>query len=265
MPRLPRSPGPSATGSSADALEDAPVREPLYKQVVEQLRRQIVAGVYSLGASLPTEAELGETFQVSRHTVREALRHLRADGLVSSKQGSGTVVTGSGSPQAFVHEVGAISDLIQYAAAMTFRIDRSETLVADGELAARLEAPAGSRWLHIEGRRHANADGELVCLTNVYVASEFAGVGRLVGRSGGAIYEMIESLYGVRIGEVDQTVHARPAPAGAAHLLGVAEDSTVIEVIRIYRLPTGRTAEVAVNLYPPERFSLTMKLRSKAP
>lgn len=56
---------------------------------------------------------------------------------------------------------------------------------------------------------------------------------------------------------------ARPVPPALTTALGAARDSTVIEVIRVYRLQSGKAAEVAVSLYPPDRFSMTMKMRSK--
>jgi GntR family transcriptional regulator len=254
---------PSTTDKPATAREEQP-SGPLYKRVVEALRRDILAGVHPVGSQLPTEAELCETHRVSRHTVREALRQLREDGLISSRQGSGSVVTSAASPRAFVHELDSISDLIQYAAAMTFRVDSSEMLKVDDELAARLRTQPGTKWMRLEGFRYANSDGGLVCMTVVYVPAVFAGIARLVGRTGGAVYEMIEALYGVRVAEVEQTVHARPVPPAVSAPLGVEPSGTVIEVIRIYRLASGQTAEVAVNLYPPERFSMTMKLRSRA-
>lgn len=237
---------------------------PLYKQVLQSLRSRIVDGTYAIGTTLPTEAELVAEFGVSRHTVREALRQLRTDGLLESKQGSGTTVTGAPSQQAFVHEVDTISDLIQYAASMTFSVESTRMLKPEGELATRLVGESDESWLCVEGARHANADGGLVCRTTVYVPARFAGVGRMVGRGNGAIYELIEGMYGVRIREVEQTVHARPAPPAAAKQMGLEVGAILIEVIRVYRLQNGAIAEVAVNLYPPERFTLTMKLRSKA-
>jgi DNA-binding GntR family transcriptional regulator len=254
---------PSTTDKLAAIPKEQP-SGPLYKRVVEALRRQILDGTYPVGSQLPTEAELCETHGVSRHTVREALRQLREDGLVSSRQGSGSIVTGAASPRAFVHELDSISDLIQYAASMTFRVDSSESLKVDEELAARLQTQPGTKWLRLEGFRYATSDGGLVCMTVVYVPAAFSGIARLVGHTGGAVYEMIEALYGVRIAEVEQTVHARPAPPGVGPPLGVEPSGTVVEVIRIYRLTSGETAEVAVNLYPPKRFSMTMKLRSRA-
>lgn len=237
---------------------------PLYRQLVEALRKNILNGVYPVGDHLPAEAELSATFQVSRHTVREALRQLRADGLISSRQGAGSTVTGAGSPQAFVHEVGAISDLIHYAASMTFTVEHSEIIEVDAALAKLLQTQPGTKWLRVEGRRHSNSDGALVSLTTVYVPMVYGGVVRLVGRASGAVYELIEAMYGVRIAEVDQAVHARVVPPAAAQTLGVVPDSTVIEVTRVYRIQSGETAEVAVNLYPPERFSMTMKLRKRS-
>jgi GntR family transcriptional repressor for pyruvate dehydrogenase complex len=59
-------------------------RLPLYLQVAEQIRQAIIAGEYAPGDELPTERELGEMFGVSRASVREALRSLRAEGLVLS-------------------------------------------------------------------------------------------------------------------------------------------------------------------------------------
>jgi GntR family transcriptional regulator len=238
---------------------------PLYKRVVESLRVDILEGVYPIGSHLPTEAELSERFQVSRQTVREALRHLRADGLISSKQGSGSTVTGIGRPTAFVHELDSISDLIHYASAITFRVMTSEMFEMGVDMARHIDAAPGTKWLRIEGFRHTNADGALVCMTTVYVPAEFAGVGRLVGHAAGAIYELIEARFGVRIAEVEQTVQGCTVTPAISEALGLEPGNTVIEVVRIYRLPSGKVAEVAINLYPPERFSMTMKLRSKRP
>ena len=59
------------------------VRSPVYLQVAEQIRDAILAGQLAPGASLPTERELSSQFGVSRTTVREALRILQQQGLIS--------------------------------------------------------------------------------------------------------------------------------------------------------------------------------------
>lgn len=65
-------------------------RTPLSVLVSRQLREAIVSGELELGTELPSEKELTERFQVSRSTVREALRILGAQGLLS---GGDTVST----------------------------------------------------------------------------------------------------------------------------------------------------------------------------
>lgn len=57
------------------------------KQVADELRRDIIDGRLDEGDSLGTEAELVERFQVSRPTLREALRILEAEGLITVLRG----------------------------------------------------------------------------------------------------------------------------------------------------------------------------------
>jgi len=59
----------------------------LVREVVNRLRDQIIAGQFEPNGSLPSEGELGETFGVSRTVIREAMRMLRAQGLVEVSQG----------------------------------------------------------------------------------------------------------------------------------------------------------------------------------
>jgi DNA-binding FadR family transcriptional regulator len=76
----------------APALSPASLRGTLGVQVVEQLGRQILAGDVAEGQQLPTEAELGEHFGISRTIVREAIKTLAAKGFVEVRTKTGTRV-----------------------------------------------------------------------------------------------------------------------------------------------------------------------------
>ena len=67
-------------------------RAGLIEQVIEQLREQIMAGTWAIGARIPTEAELAQLTGTSRNTVREAVQSLVHSGLLERRQGSGTYV-----------------------------------------------------------------------------------------------------------------------------------------------------------------------------
>jgi GntR family transcriptional regulator, transcriptional repressor for pyruvate dehydrogenase complex len=58
------------------------------EQVETQIREAILSGTFKRGEKLPSEAELAESFAVSRTTVREALRSLAAAGLIFKVPGA---------------------------------------------------------------------------------------------------------------------------------------------------------------------------------
>ncbi|WAL63234.1 FadR/GntR family transcriptional regulator [Amycolatopsis cynarae] len=82
-------------------LSDRQTAEPVIRRVgageavLAHLRGAIERGDYAVGARLPSEADLGREFDVSRSVVREALRALQALGLTVSRSGKGTFVVAS--------------------------------------------------------------------------------------------------------------------------------------------------------------------------
>lgn len=67
----------------------------LVEQVVTQIEQLIESGHWQIGDRLPAEMQLMKEFDVSRNTLREAIRALVHAGLLETKQGSGTVVKSS--------------------------------------------------------------------------------------------------------------------------------------------------------------------------
>ena len=71
----------------------SPIKAPkLGDRIYEQIVERIVSGSLPEGSRLPSEHDFCRMFEVSRPVVREALARLRADGIVDSRQGSGSYV-----------------------------------------------------------------------------------------------------------------------------------------------------------------------------
>lgn len=132
-----------------------PVRA--YQKVVDQIERALLSGDLVAGANLPSERELMRQFQVSRATVREALRVLESRGLIRSRPGNpkGPEVLSFqtnmlGAPLRHLAQVEHISlaDLLQFRMVLegstTYlaALLRTESQLA--EMEAALEAMAGS-------------------------------------------------------------------------------------------------------------------------
>lgn len=66
--------------------------ESLRTQVYSQLKKNLLSGVWKAGEKMPSEKDLCEMFGVSRVTVRAAIQQLEILGLVTTRQGNGTVV-----------------------------------------------------------------------------------------------------------------------------------------------------------------------------
>lgn len=64
----------------------------LADRIYSDILNRIVEGEFKEGDRLLTEHALAERFATSRPTVREALARLRADGIIVTRRGSGTVV-----------------------------------------------------------------------------------------------------------------------------------------------------------------------------
>lgn len=66
--------------------------KPLYQQLMDAIIENIKNGTYKAGDKLPTETELEATYNVSRITVRRAVKELCDKNILEKKQGKGTFV-----------------------------------------------------------------------------------------------------------------------------------------------------------------------------
>lgn len=88
----PLRPGRTNLVATAKAEFEAVRKTKVYEEVARQIERLISDGLLKPGDKLPPERELVEMFQVSRSSVRDAIRALELMGLVEPRQGEGTVV-----------------------------------------------------------------------------------------------------------------------------------------------------------------------------
>lgn len=132
----------------------------LTSRLVGQLRAEIVGGRLAVGAQLPTEAQLMKAFGVSRTVVRESVAALRAEGLVTTRQGRGAFVAASGAGipfQVTPEEASSLKDIL-----MILELRATVEVAAAGLAAERrtprdLERIAGA-LADLQGQIEAGAD-----------------------------------------------------------------------------------------------------------
>lgn len=131
---------------------------PLWAQVLADLRGRLDRGEFA--ERFPGDAELVEHYQVSRHTIREAVRRLQADGLLERRRGQGSFVTKAGIEQ----PVGTLYSLyrsVEDSGAVQHSVVRYLEERRDDKAEAMLGCP-GQPLVYLERLRLA--DGEPIAL-----------------------------------------------------------------------------------------------------
>lgn len=128
---------------------------PLWAQLEQVLKRRLDAGDFD--ERFPTDHELVDQYGVSRHTVREAIRHLNKTGILRRERGRGTVVNRS----EFEQPLGALYSL--YRSVESSGVRQHSTVVTLGEehdalIAERLELAPDEPLLYLERVRFAGDD-----------------------------------------------------------------------------------------------------------
>jgi GntR family transcriptional regulator len=182
--------------------------------VQDELKERIDRGQLPAGTRLPSEPELAAELQVSRATLREALRAMELEGLLRRRQGSGTFVAERPRMASSLDMNFGVTDAIR-AAGMTAGIADGRHWVepASAGEAALLALEPGQDVLVIE--RVRTAEGKPVVLSRDLFPS------RLVEGREGVVQQMLErSIYDVLERELGIVIHhgvARFRPVRADH------------------------------------------------
>jgi GntR family transcriptional regulator len=244
---------------------DAPRRQtgpalPRYVQVANDLIKRIAKGTYPVGSNIPTETELSQSYEISRHTVREALRRLHDAGLISRRRRSGTEVVALRPPTSYRQPINSIRDLLQYAED-TRLIVRSKARVKCGAaLAELLACEVGREWLRVDTVRVLPGDLRPVCLTTSYLNLDLADIEARIDRLSGPVSAMLETAYNLRIAGIEQSIQAVRLKRGEARILRIDLDSPALRAVRRYFDERQRLLELSDAIHPGERFTYETKL-----
>lgn len=136
----------AASGGAAGAPEPAgvafqrmPAPRSLAREVIERISADITQGRLKPGARLPTEQEMMSALGVSRTVVREAVAALRAEGLVTTRQGVGAFVAPDANLRPFRIEPEGLRSIASVLEIMELRLGIE---VETAGLAAQRARPA---------------------------------------------------------------------------------------------------------------------------
>lgn len=243
-------------------------REPgqvAYQALAADLREEIASGRFTPDRRMPTEAELSESYGVSRQTVRRALQDLVAEGLVFRVRGRGTYATQASPDGRFLQSVGSIDDLLSFSFDTLLETIEPLQLRTAIEAASRLQLPSDHVVAGLFRRLH---DGVPFGVIKVFLPPE---IGRPL-MAVNALPDVDESRRSTFISQVEKTlahpltranqsINAAPISAELAHHIDLAAGDPVLLVDRLYFNARGKPIMLAVSWFHPDRYTYRLSLR----
>ncbi|MGW0734111.1 GntR family transcriptional regulator [Streptomyces sp. NPDC002851] len=208
------------------------------------------------GGLLPTERDLALRYEVSRETVRQALRELLLEGRLR-RSGRGTVVAGPKleQPLALASYTEGVRRQGRRPGRSLISLDRFPCPAA---LAAELGLERGESVWHLE--RVLLADDERVGLESTYVA--VARVPRLDAEfePDSSFYAYLRERVGIAFGSADERIETVLATPREALLVGTPPGLPMLLIHRVSRDAEGRRLERVRTLFRGDRFSFSVRL-----
>lgn len=201
---------------------------PLWAQLLEDLRARLDAGEFA--DEFPTDLELTSDYGVSRHTAREAVRRLQAEGIVSRERGRGTFVR---SPT-FEQATGAMYSLFRSIETRGLE-QRSEVLdlsvTTDAEIAGRLGLDPDGELVRLERLR--SADGHALAHDTAWLPAEVSRPLLDVDFTHTGLYDELWELCGVRPSAGTEWIATELPDQTERTLLGVSAKQPVFRITRL--------------------------------
>lgn len=232
---------------------------PLWHQLQQDLVRRLEAGEFV--TSFPGELALVEDYRVSRHTVRQALRQLRVDGVIVAERGRAPRVA---PPPEIEQPLGALYSLfgsVEASGLAQHSSVRALDIRADAVVATRLGLEGATRLLYLERVRHAG--DEPLAVDRVWLPAVDAAALLDADFTRTSLYRELADRCGLRLDHGRESIHAMLPTRGERVLLRCPQDTAVFSINRLGHTK-GRPVEWRHTIVRGDRFALTADFSAQA-
>ncbi|MCS0636055.1 GntR family transcriptional regulator [Streptomyces sp. LP05-1] len=234
---------------------------PLWYQVSQSLRASILGRNPDASLRLPTEEQLAAHYGVSVLTMRQALKELEAEGLITRHRRRGTFIEPGARRSTPRRLLGSVDAVVAQQSGEPATLLGHGPVPVPGELAEYFPDVA-----EVVGYRRLRRDGESGEPTNW---AENAVRPEVAARIDPADLErwpmtkVLRDAVGVRISRITDTVEARLADPETAGLLQVPLLSPILHYTGVTYAEDGRVVDVARIRYRGDRFSFTVTVEAE--
>lgn len=246
---------------------------PVYRQIADHLREDILSGVIASGQPIPSEQDLATKYGTARGTVRQAIGVLRNEGLVMSERGRGTFARERPPVRRLGHDrfarrhrkAGKAAFLAETEAAgrvPEVRVLQVDPVEAAPEVAKRLGVRVGTKVL--VRRRLYLVDAHPVEMASSYLPWAIVKGTAIVepDPGPGGIYARLEDL-GYRLKHFSEEVSVRMPTSEEASALRLSSGVPVFSLVRIAYDSEEKPLEVCDTVMAGDAFVLEYDLPAR--
>lgn len=231
---------------------------PLWLQLKHALR-DLITFELKPGDRIPSEAQLGDHYAVSRITVRQAITALVDEGVLHRQHGRGTFVLPARLAEPLAEPDHFLSGGFDGADQPHVAVYSRETVAAPDWIADKLGLPAGEEVHKI--RKILSPDGGAPAAFRTTFVPRRLAPSLLEADLALPLHAVFESVYGLKPVQADETIEYIVADGFRAEILQLPEGHPLILVERIAFLDSGEAIDCARAYYRADRFRFSRRLK----
>lgn len=232
---------------------------PYYHQLLEIIKQKIKGGVWSPGERIPSEAELCETYGISRTVVRQALHELEAERIITKRKGKGTFVAKPKISEGLIQKLtGFYQDMVERGLVPETKVLFQEIVPANEKIARYLDVPIGTEIIEITRLRSIH--NEPIQLVTTHIPQQLSPDLVSVDLNNRSLYEYLDSEYNIKIERGIRYIEAVLANQKEAQLLEIDEGDPLIMLDSVSYSETGQAIEYYHAVHRGDRSRFVVEL-----
>jgi GntR family transcriptional regulator len=232
---------------------------PLWYQVSQSLRASILGRRPEAPLRLPTEDELAGHYGVSVLTMRQALKELEDEGLISRHRRRGTFIEPTALRGAPVKLLGSVDAIVAQQSGGRTAVLQHGLSPLPPEVAEHFPGLGEAMAYR---RLRCDEQGEPANWAENFVRPELGARIDLADLERWPMTKVLRDVLGVRISRITDTVEARLADPETARLLQVPLLSPILHYTGVTYDESGRAVDVVRIYYRGDRFSFTVTMEA---
>lgn len=232
-------------------------RVKVHEQVRLHIEKLIADRALEPGSKLPTESDLANGLNVSRSTVRNALKTLEEQGRIERTPGRGTIVREARLGQLLGRLTGFTEEMKLRGLTPSSRLVQAIRTTPSAPVKALLRLENEPVW---QLQRVRCADGEPIAIESLYISGSLLAENDVTALRDGSLYDLLDRRGRAPVSS-EQSVEAALANPEDAALLNIEPGRAVLQFERLSFDAAGEPLEYVISTYRGDKYRVYVLLR----